>query len=284
MSIVHSYFKERFPLIPVLLFSVGYAALVLGVTSPDYFWSFHTYESLNRLLLISNIFFFFLLRQRATDEFRDAVHDKMHFPDRPVPRGLISKEKILLLGLFAFSVEVVSAFLLSPADFMMYIPVLFYSLLMAYKFFSRSWLDTHFTVDFIVHEVIFILFGFYFISALHPQGVELTVYSLVSLVALTTAPISIEIMRKFNPRHDKKGKVVEDTYSTVWGRNVALTALVYGSFITAVCLSYLKASPIYIVTVGILLVLWCTVMYRSKHVAIVAAISFLLQSLLVNIL
>ena len=284
MSIVHAYVKERFPLIPVILFSVGYAGLVVGVTSASNFWSSDMYESLNRLLLISCIFFFFLLRQRTTDELRDRVHDTTHFPTRPVPRGLISREKIVFLGIFAFIVEVVCAYILNPRGFGVYMFPLLYSYLMAYKFFLRTWLDKHFTIDFILHEIIFLLFGLYFLNILRQRGMEMDLNSVASLVALTCAPISIEIMRKFNPRQDASGKVVADTYSTVWGRDAALTAIVLLSFIVAMSLSYLKASPIYILSSGTILLLWCVLMYKSKKVAIIAAIIFLLQSVLVNIL
>ena len=148
MRVVFKYIQERFPIPSVLLFALGYSALSLGLSSKNNIWLQNSQGSFINLFLLSNVFFFFLLRQRAIDEFRDADHDKKYFPDRPVPRGLVSKKQILFLGLFAFAIEFVSAYAVGQHVFGLYIIFFLYSLLMAKEFFIPRWLSKHFTIYF----------------------------------------------------------------------------------------------------------------------------------------
>ena len=212
------YIQERFPVIPVLLFAFGYAALATGIseTQPT--------KLLQIIVAFAGIFFFFLLRQRVVDEFKDSSHDLKNFPDRPVPRGLISKRQLVSLGAVALLLEWSFVYLLGNNSLLAYLPVFLYSLFMAKEFFVPDWLNQHFNLYLLSHEVIFILFGLFFMLVTNENLKTNSLF--LALGALTAAPASVEIIRKFSPRFDKKGKAVQDTYSTVWGRNVALTVLI----------------------------------------------------------
>ena len=244
MSAIIAYIRERFPVPSVLLFVLGYAALTLGLSASSNIWVQNPQSSFTSLFLLSSVFFFFLLRQRAIDEFRDAEHDLKYFPDRPVPRGLISKKQVLFLGLFALAVELISAYLVGQRVFGFYILVFLYSLLMAKEFFIPRWLNKHFTLYFLIHEVIFLLFGIFFISAVSYQIVTLNTQTIIALVILTFAPMGVEVIRKFKPRYDKAGKAVADTYSTVWGRKNALLVLIGLSLTVGLGLTFFKYSYI----------------------------------------
>src|SRR3989344_3649487 len=120
------YIQERFPVIPVLLFAFGYAALATGVSNKNLLRE--TTNVLQILILFMGIFFFFLLRQRVIDEFKDSSHDLKNFPDRPVPMGLISKNQLISLGLAALFFEWSFVYLLGKNSLIAYLPVFLYSL------------------------------------------------------------------------------------------------------------------------------------------------------------
>jgi len=273
MSNILIYIRERFPIIPVLLFAFGYAALATGTSINNKF---------QLIFIFATIFSFFLLRQRVVDEFKDSYHDQKNFPDRPVPRGLISKQQLIILGVVALSFEWFFVYLLGAKALIAYIPVFLYSLLMAKEFFIPEWLNRHFNLYLLSHEAIFILFGLFFITIINGRFVS-TNNSYLALGVLLTAPFSIEIIRKFSPRYDKKGKPVQDTYSTVWGRNTALSILVLLLFLTALFLTLLKDSYHYLLF--LLFSFFILLLFKSsdKAVKIIGAVIFLGLAVLANI-
>ena len=285
MLAIYLYIKERFPIPSVLLFAFGYAALTLGVSFNNNIWKYNLQTAIANILLLSSVFFFFLLRQRAVDEFRDAEHDRKYFPDRPVPRGLISKKQVLMLGLFAFAIEFISAYIVGQYVFGYYIIFFLYSLLMAKEFFIPRWLNKHFTIYFLIHEVIFLLFGLFFVSAINSHLINLNLQTFVLLVILTAAPMSIEVIRKFKPRYDKSGKAVADTYGTVWGRNNALFVLISLSLIVGIGLTYLKYSYVFLLFSFVVIGAWLVIGKKSNSaVIVIGAINFLGFALLANII
>lgn len=279
------YIKERFPVPSVLLFAFGYAALTLGLSSNNNVWLGNIQNSSMNLFLLSGIFFFFLLRQRTIDEFRDANHDMKYFPDRPVPRGLVSKKQILYLGLTALIIEFISAYLVGQKVLGLYLLIFLYSLLMAKEFFIPRWLDKHFTIYFLIHEVIFLLFGIFFISAVGSQVINFSFQTMIILAILTFAPMTIEVIRKFKPRYDTTGKPVKDTYSTVWGRNNALLVLIGLSLVVGLGLAFFKQSFIFLIFNLVVILAWLSVGRKSDTGAIIiGAISFLGYAILANVI
>lgn len=284
MSIL-SYLHQRFPLIPVFLFALGYSSLALGAGSTQNIWFSDWKLSAIRLLLFTSIFIFFLLRQRVIDEFKDFTHDLEHFPDRPFPRGLISKRQLILVGGFALTAELGSVFLLGVKAVTAYIPVFLYSLLMAKEFFAGDWFNRHFTLYFLTHEVIFVLFGIFFLATLNQHPLEFDTGLLLAIGILTAAPMSIEIVRKFSPRSNKKGEIVEDTYSTVWGRRTTLFLLIVLTlFIGLACMTLKKTHYFLFYSIGTTIALLILGYNSDKEVTGVGAISFLGFALLTNLI
>lgn len=279
------YIQERFPVIPVLLFTFGYSALAIGVASGSNPWSKDYTLAIFTLALLSSVFFFFLLRQRTIDEFRDAKHDLKNYPDRPVPRGLISKKQLLILGGFALFIEWVSVYLLGASLITSYVFVFAYSLLMAKEFFVSEWLNKHFTFYFLVHEIIFLLFGAFFIIVINLSFLDFSPLTLSALVVLVSAPASIEIIRKFKPRYDKTGRAVADTYSTVWGRNNALLVLMGLSVSTGLGLFLIKNSIYFLLYSLLMFIAWVIFAQKSNKAAIlIGAVNFLGFAILANII
>jgi len=285
MKVYIQYISERFPFFPILLFSFGYSSLAIGITSPDNPWLAEKELSINFLLLFAAIFFFFLLRQRVMDEFKDAEHDLINFPDRPVPRGLITKKQLISLGIFALIFEWISIIFLGIRAVLIYLPVFFYSLLMAKEFFVSSWLNRHFTFYFLSHEVVFVLFGIFFILVMNPHVFVKITNSFLPIWVLSTAPVTVEIIRKFGPRYGKDGKVVADTYGTVWGRSITLSILIGLSFFMALAIMLIKNSYLFLLFGIINIIGWLIFGRKSDKVAIlIGVINFLGFAILANLI
>lgn len=279
------YIRERFPVIPAFLFALGYSALAIAIASSSNPWSKDPNLTIFTLVLLSSIFFFFLLRQRAIDEFRDAKHDLKNYPDRPVPRGLISKKQLLMLGSFALLMEWAAVYLLGASLITSYIFVFVYSLLMAKEFFVSDWLNKHFTLYFLVHEVIFLLFGIFFIVVINQSFLSFNLSTLSALIILVSAPASIEIIRKFKPRYDKAGRVVADTYNVVWGSNNALFVLMVLSVSIGLGLFFIKNSLYFLLFSTLMLIAWLFFAQKSDKAAIlIGAVNFLGFAILANLL
>lgn len=283
MLAIFQYIQERFPVVSAFFFAIGYAALTIGCALLNNPWLHNFKNIFPTLILITMVFFFFLLRQRTVDEFRDTEHDIKNFPDRPLPRGLITKEQLAFLGIVALSVELISVYFLGNIN--IYIFVLLYSLLMAKEFFISTWLNRHFTLYFLVHEVIFILFGAYFISVININFLSLDVRFVLLLSILVFAPVSIEIIRKFSPRYNKEGQAVIDTYSTVWGRTNAVMILIGLSLYLGITLTFLKSSYYFIIFSSINIFAWVLLAKKSdKFIKAIGIINFLGFALLANLI
>lgn len=278
MNKILLYLNERFPIVPVLLFSLGYASLATGVSE------IQPNNQLQTILILSGVFLFFLLRQRVVDEFKDSSHDLKNFPNRPIPRGLISKNQLMLLGFLALFFEWSFVYILGVHSLLMYIPVFIYSLLMAKEFFISDWLNSQFNLYLISHEVIFLFFGLYFVGIVN--GSLETVANLpLRLLILFVAPFSIEVGRKFSPRYDKKGKAVRDTYSTVWGRNVAIGVMLTSALLTGFFLTLIKNNYLPLGLSVIISLVFIVFGKKSDKIVIVSgAINFLGLAILSNII
>ena len=275
------YLQERFPIGRVLLFSTGYAGLVVGTNFVTNIWHLELWQTLVNFLSIAGIFICFLFRQRAIDELRDFKHDAQYFPNRPLHRGLITKQQLIALGISALIIELFLVLVIG--SILQYLIVLTFTFLMAKDFFIKQWLEKHFTTHFLIHEVFFIIFGWFFISSLSSDDITQT-SQLFIYTALLTGPISIELIRKFKPRLDPKGVAVKDSYCVMWGRTKTIILLACLMMLTSISLSMIKSNSLFIL-VGVLLsvVLW-KARKRDKRVVLVGIVQYMLFAILANII
>lgn len=221
-SVVCIYVRERFSVIPVLLLGTSYAALTRAA-------NFHQASFTSVAIFIasySGIFILFLLRLRIWDEFKDERYDLIHYPNRPLPSGRISKKFLTRMGLLVLLVELVFVWLMfSSREFFIYLLIVIYSIAMAKEFGIADWLQKHFTFYFLSHELIFLLWAW--------LGMSLTAFPFGALeeyssqfVVLVLAPVTIELLRKFAPRYDVQGNPTDDSYSVAWGEEFT-TAVVF---------------------------------------------------------
>ena len=217
------YLKERFPLPLVLLLAAGYSLFLVGISAP-------VDNTIMTASLTALAFTAFLLRQRVTDEFKDLTHDTKNYPTRPLQRGLVSKQQLITLGMLSLGIEFLAVFAVGGLySLLWYLPVFIFTLLMAFEFFASNWLEKHFTLYFLLHQLVFIGFIIWFFGA---TNTPVSPAALASAVAFLLTMCSVEIVRKFEIRRDAKKKVVLDTYPAVWGRAlsiVILAACVIGS-------------------------------------------------------
>ncbi len=278
-----TYIRERFPIVPVLLFAFGYAGLGTGAWSNNNFSNYR--HLIKTIFFFAFIFVFFLFRQRIVDEFKDSSHDLENFPVRPVPRGLITKNQLICLGAVALFLEWLFVYLLGLNALLVYLPVFIYSLLMAKEFFIPDWLNRHFNVYLLSHEIIFIFFGLFFAAVVSKEIFVILNNWIFTLGVLFTAPFSIEIIRKFSPRYDKNGRAVQDTYTTVWGRGAAITILLILALSSGLLLTIIKNSYLPF-TLSALISLAALALGKKsdKVMTLAGSLNFLALALLSNLL
>jgi 4-hydroxybenzoate polyprenyltransferase len=217
------YFRERFPLPVVITLSVG-TAIWLVASTTDEMPSQNNYVI---TALITVAFTAFLLRQRVMDEFKDRSHDDANYPNRPVQRGVITHRQLKPIGFIAFLIELSAVIAIAALSnhwfsLLTYLAVLSFSALTAYEFFAVEWLNRHFTIYFLSHQLIFV---FFYIWALSIFGASYSLQVALNGFAFMLAMAALEIMRKFEIRRNSVGEIVKDTYLAVWGRLVSVTAL-----------------------------------------------------------
>lgn len=162
-----------------------------------------------------------LLRYRVVDEWKDFRHDARHYPDRPVPRGAISVRTLAILGVVAVATEVLMAIVLGgTSGLILYAVVTILTVGTATDFFAKSFFERHFTVSFLVHQLVYIpMFAWAAVAMGASLRAGSTWWGIASLVSLF---VSAELVRKFKPRTSVEGSQVADTYGAVWGRRLAL--------------------------------------------------------------
>ena len=212
-----TYFNERFPPAGVAFISLTVALYATGLIDGQI-----SQSQLIPMAAVAVAFAAFLLRQRVVDEFKDKAHDDTNFPDRPYQRGLIDDRSLILLGVMALCVELAAVYAVGGIiSLLWYAPVLLYSVLMWKEFLARRWLEQRFTTYFLLHEIVFVLYGIWIYKSF---GLELNNEVLAWIISFTAAMMAIEIGRKYSLRLDPRGAVVKDTYVAVWGRQATITA------------------------------------------------------------
>lgn len=271
MSNIRIYLSERFPLAITSVHSLATAAFLVGISSGELSWQV--------LVLIALGFFSFMLRMRVTDEFKDSSHDDSNYPDRPVQRGIISRNQLIAIGVISLAIEIFSAlaagfFANNMAASWWYALIIGYSVLTRFEFFVPEFLDRHFNLYFLSHQAIFLIYPIWVFSMFRT---EITGYSLGLGVAFVLLMASMEIMRKYEIRRNPAGEIVLDTYLAVWKGGAFW--LMLGITVVSSGLLYLPGQQPIFVIIGLLSALLMLLVRRQNDtVRIVVALTFLLLS------
>jgi hypothetical protein len=173
------------------------------------------------------------LQLRIADEFKDFEDDARYRPYRPVPRGLVTLRELGWIAAGAAAIQLALALVLEASLIWLLVPVWAYLALMTREFFARDWLRRHPVVYLASHMVIIPLIDLYATAcdwrvagfSFPPPG--LYWFLIVSYLN----GIVIEIGRKTRVPGDEEHGV--ETYSALWGTDVALRVWLAAVVVTA---------------------------------------------------
>lgn len=211
MKSLYAFLKQRFPVFPLLIFSI---LTISGVST-----RIQLHTNYIKVILLAFIYTGFLFHLRILDEFKDYEYDSHYHPDRPVQSGEISLKQIGILGIINLAIMFAASLIASGLKLIpLLIFVIFYSFVMFKEFFIKSFYEKSPALYLISHQVVFIPLYFYFYSSLNSSFWTITDLEKLSLFCYSLIPVVlIEIGRKMNYRFDKEGKRTNDTYLFVWG-------------------------------------------------------------------
>lgn len=213
-----TYLQERFPLAGhgplVFAFAGGVAcasAALRGAEGPG--WAAVLVASLVAL----GVFF----QLRVADEWKDADTDRLHRPERPVPRGLVTLRELIVAALAVAVGQVALAAWLDLRLLWVLAAVWGYGALMTVEFGLADWLRQRPAATLLSHGVIVPLVDLFSVSAdvfgndaAFPDGVAWLIG--VSLFGGSV----VEIGRKVWASADERQGV--ESYSGTWGQRRAL--------------------------------------------------------------
>lgn len=190
----YHYILIRFP--PYQFFPLSF---VFGFACTVRFSFFHW-------IYISFALLLYLFELRIFDEFKDYEHDKKYYPDRPVQNRLISLRELQLPLIITVLLQILLVVFIRP-DILAFCFVQLYTLLMSREFFIKKWLEKHFSVYIMLHELITPFLFLYLISfGVHNISMEI----IFSSIFLGINLFFLEIGRKLAPREPTH--LANDTY------------------------------------------------------------------------
>ena len=218
MSRAWTYLQERFPLPAhgplVFAFAGGVAcasAALRGAPGPG--WP--------AVLVAALVALGFFFQLRVADEWKDAEADRLHQPERPVPRGLVTLRELTAAALAVAAVQLGLAWWLRPALVLVLLAVWAFGALMTVEFGAREWLRTRPVAVLLSHALIVPLIDGFAVSADvlgngagYPGGVGWLIG------ASFYGGMAVEIGRKiWAPADERRGVA---SYSGLWGLGPAL--------------------------------------------------------------
>lgn len=266
-----AYLAERFPLAITSVHALATAAFLVAIASTE----------TNHLLTlaVAGSFFFFMLRMRVTDEFKDSHHDDQHYPNRPVQRGIITRKQLVVIGVAAFAAEISCALAagwltenITATSF--YALIIGFSVLTRFEFFVPEFLERHFNLYFLSHQAIFILYPIWIFNLVKT---EVTWQSIFLALAFILFMANMEIMRKYEIRINPAGEAVQDTYLTVW-KSWAFWIMFSINALCAVLLFAATQLPIYALSALLTSILMLYLKKNTELTRAVVALSFLFQT------
>lgn len=208
------YLRERFPLAN----AAGGVVLALSMA-----WAFSGVvlrAQPDGLSLTASVFvvvgMFLILR--ICDEFKDAEEDRLHRPERPVPRGLVSLEELRSVAIGIAVLQAAIVVLIASDAWWLLVVTSVWIGLMTLEFGVGAWLKQHSIVYLLSHMVAMPLI------ALLGMAIATSIDVVQNPVAWHLAAIAflcgivLELGRKI---WDAEREGVE-TYSSIWGRGPAV--------------------------------------------------------------
>lgn len=150
--------NERFnPLsyaVMIFVFLGAHYALYLNFLNQIPTFNFLGILNLFPLVVATSLFFFKL---RLLDEVKDMEYDTLHHPERPLPRGILSKKEVIRTAFVLMVAEIILFSFYGFWSFLSALIVVGYSLVMYKEFFIKKWLRVHLTTYAVSHTFVVIL-------------------------------------------------------------------------------------------------------------------------------
>lgn len=244
------YLKERFPIVVYTLLSGGLALSGASLVRDRIIWS-AVIEAFIGLML-------FFAELRLMDELKDYDKDRIAHPERPLPRGLLSREEvssaIVLLWsmMFGYGVAIAAAGNF-PAGFSYFIVTVY--LWQMYKEFHAGKTLARYPLAYaVLHQIILLPLCTFAVATSHPQ-LWTSILNLGFGLCVLGAFFAYEICRKLDP----KANPCLATYLFVYGLKtttllvvLALTVAAIGSVILGCARFLIPVELILAASLGIL--------------------------------
>ncbi len=152
------FINERFnPLtyaVMIFVFSGAHYVLYLNFFNQSVLLNFSAILNLLPLAVATCLFFFKL---RLLDEVKDMESDALHHPERPLPRGILSKNEVIQTAFMLMVAEIILFGFYGFWSFLSALIVVGYSLVMYKEFFIKKWLRAHLTTYAVSHTFVVVL-------------------------------------------------------------------------------------------------------------------------------
>lgn len=256
------YLKERFPIVenlPFALLMLLGLAFTVQLLKPEQTIVF----TLKTGVLLLTVFGVMLL-MRLFDDLKDVAADQELFPERPVPRGLVSQRDLwrMVLGVHVIMLAIN---LVMPQALLWLLVALAFTWLTFKWFFARSFISTRLIVAFITHQPVGFLLNLWVAAAvIEGSSVTLNDQGILFLCFLFITPVMLwEISRKIKAQGTENEYV---TYSKILGSQLAAYILLMVASILSGGLIWagdtIGVLPVHIYLQGILFLGFAVVVFR----------------------
>jgi 4-hydroxybenzoate polyprenyltransferase len=157
-----TYQAERFPLAKTATLLAAFSAASVNVSA---FLGGRSLPGLGSYLAVFMVSLIVFFQLRACDEVKDAEDDRRYRPERPIPRGLVSQQMIVGIGLALMPVAIAAALLLSPRMLLPLSAIWVWLALMTIEFGVPEWLKARPMLYLISHMLIMPLIDLFVTAA-----------------------------------------------------------------------------------------------------------------------
>jgi UbiA prenyltransferase family len=228
------YQSERFPVARTATLLAVFSAASINVSAG---FAGRPLPSWPAYLVAFSVAVIFLFQLRVCDEIKDAEEDRRYRPERPIPRGLVSLNLIVVLGAAAVPIAALAALALDLRLVWLVLLVWTWMALMTAEFGVPAWLRAHPFLYVVSHMLIMPLIDLFvtgceWLPAAAAPPSALWLFLVLSFVNGCVLEIGRKIFAPSNERHGV------ETYSSLLGpRNAmllwfAVLAVSYGFLVT----------------------------------------------------
>lgn len=209
-----AYTKERFPLIPIMLFVLLLTSGYIGFFS-HYFGGGYSWSD-GKLWATMISVFLFMLQLRMADEIKDFDKDKIAYPERILSRGLVDLKTIKTILFGTAFIAILISFSLGIQNLFMMFILQFWAFLMFKEFFAKKTLETSTSIYLFTHQLILPPLALYSAAAFIDFTYLNFDSSMIGSLLFLSLPYTIyEIARKtWSPDREH---ALADSYTKFWG-------------------------------------------------------------------